>query len=73
MALASASERIRLMEETLGARCSNGIAVVFVQRRPAPRLSITHNWSLSSWNGCVGNCRNMPTALVPYERTRYRL
>jgi alpha-ketoglutarate-dependent taurine dioxygenase len=59
---ASASERIRLMEESLGAplleRHRRGV-------RPTPRRqpsSITRNWSFSSWNGCVANCQSLPTA-----------
>src|SRR5258708_32835978 len=64
MALASASERIRLMEESLGAPLSNGTAVAFAQRKLAPPSSITLNWSFSSWNGCVANCQRMRTASV---------
>ena len=62
MASASASERIRLMEESLGGHhFSNAIAVAFAQRQLGQPSSITLNWSSSSWNGCVGNCRNMLT------------
>ena len=62
MALASASERIRLMEESLGAplleRHRRG-----VRATPAGAALVHHAQLVSSWNGCVGNCRNMPTAL----------
>jgi len=44
MALASASERIRLMEETSAHHSSNGIAVAFARRQLAQPWSITLNW-----------------------------
>jgi Bacterial regulatory helix-turn-helix protein, lysR family len=63
MALASASERIREMEQSLGAPLLDGIAAASAPRPPAQPMPLTRNWSFSSWSECGGSCRNTRTVL----------